>query len=129
LQLQGRSDKAALLFQQAVSRSAASPEVLNSYAWFLSTCPDTNFRDPAKAMQMLQKIDEGKLAADHYFQGTLAATMAAQGEYAGAVAAAEQSLALGEAAGDKVFVAGARDRLELYRSGRPYVLPVKEEQP
>lgn len=124
MQRQGRSDKAALIFEQAVSLFAAVPEIRNSYAWFLSTCPDAQWRDPAKAMQQLQKIESEQMAANHYFQGTLAATLAAQGDYKRAVAAAERAIALGEAAGDKFFVAGARSRLELYRAGQPYVLPL-----
>jgi tetratricopeptide (TPR) repeat protein len=124
MQRQGRSDKAASLLERAVSSFGEDPELRNSYAWFLSTCPVANFRDPAKAMQQLQSIDSEKMAANHYFQGTLAATLASQGDYAGAVAAAQRAIALGEAAGDKLFVAGTLSRLDLYRAGRPYVLPV-----
>jgi len=124
MQKQGRSDKAAALFEKTVAAFGEDPELRNSYAWFLSTSSDANLRDPAKAMQQLHTIDSSQMAANHYFQGTLAATLAAQGDYVGAVAAAERAITLGESAGDKLFVVGTRERLDLYRAGRPYVSPV-----
>lgn len=127
MQRQGRSDKAAALLEKSVAAFGEDPELRNSYAWFLSTSADANLRDSAKAMQQLQNIDSSQMATNHYFQGTLAATLAAQGDYAGAAAAAERAVALAEAVGDTQFVAGTRSRLALYRAGSPYILPINSD--
>lgn len=126
LQLQGRSDKADALFSEAL-RKFQDPDIVNGYAWFLATCPDANWRDPDKAMGILKQIPEDRLASTCYYQGTLAAIFAAQGRYNDAVAAAERAIAFGLEIGDNPFVAGTRSRLDLYRAGQPYVLPMPGE--
>jgi Flp pilus assembly protein TadD len=123
LQLQGRSDKADALLGDALHRFP-DPDIRNAYAWFLATCPDADWRDPAKAAETMQQIPETQRASVCYFLGTTAAILAAQGKYDEAAAVAESAIRLGEAVGDMSFVAATRERLELYRAGRPYVLSV-----
>jgi len=122
LQRQGRADKAALFFQDAV-RQHPSPDLLNAYAWFLATCPDATHRDPAKALEQLRTIGDAQLADSPYYQGTLAASLAASGRFAEAVAAAERALALAENSRDRNFIVATRQRLDLYRAGQAYVQP------
>jgi tetratricopeptide (TPR) repeat protein len=120
LQKQGRSDKAAALFEDVLSRLAID-DIHNSYAWFLATCADPDYRNPVKAMAQLREIQPALLETNSYYQGTLAATFAAQGDYSAAVVAAEKSIRLAESAGDRALAENTRERLALYRQGRPYI--------
>jgi predicted Zn-dependent protease len=116
----GRADKAAHLLETTILNNP-SADVRNAYAWFLATCSDATQRNAAKALEQLYAIDEVQLAGSAYFQGTLAASLAASGRFVDAVAAAERALALAQNSRDENFVAGTRERLNLYRAGQAYI--------
>ncbi len=122
LQTEGRAAQAAGLLEEN-SRNFPHEELHNAYAWFLATSPDSSLRNPALALQLMEKIPGDRMAASHYFQGTLAAALAANGRFAEASTAAEKAIVLATAQGDDDFIAGTRERLKLYRADQAYVQP------
>lgn len=92
----------------------------NNAAWLAATCPDEKYRDPKLALELAQKavaMTQGKVWET---LDTLAAAQAANGDYNAAIATSEQALALGD---DAAVHGGVRDRMVLYQSGKPYLMP------
>jgi len=50
--------RALTLLKEAVKAGGDDPQALNSLAWFLATCPDSRFRDPARAVELARKAVE-----------------------------------------------------------------------
>ena len=71
-----------------------------SIALFLSICPDDEFRDGKKAMELLEKaITQGELTEEgrlksHYYLNILAAVYAENGRFSEAVKAQQSALTL-----------------------------------
>ncbi len=89
------------------------------FAFFLSTCPDAEYRDGKKAVELAKKAVEkvGK-DADWKFFATLAAAHAEAGDFE--LAVVEQRKALDDKSLDKDDRAKMEKRLELYRAKKPY---------
>ena len=88
-------------------------------AWRLAVTPDG---DPARLDEALTLAREAASENEAHPRGqdTLAAVLAARGSYAEAVVAQEHALALAEGAGDAQLAGEMRERLALYREGKPY---------
>lgn len=105
-------------FEAAVELDPTAPR-LNSYAWFLATCPDAKGRDGKKAVELATKVVAQVGAGGNWvYRDTLAAAHAEAGDFD--LAVTEQKKALE----DKAIVAAERkkmeERLELYRAKKPY---------
>lgn len=122
LQAQGRAGQAAAFLRES-AQNFPHEELHNANAWLLATSPDPALRDPVAALEQTRKIGAAQLASNHYYQGTLAAAFAANGQFPEAVAAAGRAMEIARQQGDDEFVAGTRERLVLYRAGRAYVQP------
>jgi len=93
----------------------------NNAAWLAATCPDAEFRNGQRAVELAQKavaMTQGKVWE---VLDTLAAAQAENGDFTAAVATSEQALTLGS---DAAIHAGVRDRMQLYQAGKPYRMPV-----
>jgi len=113
--------KAHADFEQAVKQDPDYPNLLNSWAWQLATCPDSKYRNGPLALQFATRTKH---------LDTLAAAYAETGEFADAVAAqrrAIEQLKRGKEPNDPKAVARRtklkaemQKRLASYEAKRPY---------
>jgi tetratricopeptide (TPR) repeat protein len=112
----GDFEKAKDDFEKSLELSPDMPEVLNSYAWFLATCPDDEFRDGEKALKMAQgALVEGK-DKDWNHVDTLAAAFAEVKKFDDAIK--HQKVAIEMAPPEEKEE--HTSRLKLYESKSPY---------
>lgn len=88
-------------------------------AWLMSTSPDPEMRDAAKAVALAEQAAsmEGE---DPNVLNTLAAAYAEAGRFEEAAAQAGKAAALAERAGMLWFADEVRNRMRLYEDGKPY---------
>lgn len=115
---EGKGDysKARKDLMQADKMAGEIPDVANTVAWFLATCPDEDYRSGKKAIEMSEAVCEESEWKDASFIDTLAAAYAEQGEYEKAVEAQEKAVKLTK--GDNL--ATYQERLALYKDGKPF---------
>jgi tetratricopeptide (TPR) repeat protein len=111
-------DRAAADYAEAVRLDPKDAAAVNSLAWLLATCEDSQFRDGMRAFRLAALACELTGYHDHLCLDTLAAAYAEAGDFAAAVR--WQSKALELASGDARFAAGYRARVKLFREGTPY---------
>ena len=93
---------------------------LNNAAWLAATDPESTPETLAQAVAHARRaveLTDGRTSA---ILSTLAVTLAATGDFAGALEAGERALALAEAEADPALAERIRQRLELFRAGQPY---------
>jgi Flp pilus assembly protein TadD len=98
-----------------------SAENLNNLAWILATTKDTKLQNPTDAVKYARKACEltgpaGKPA----FLDTLAVAYAADGNFPEAVKTAEKAIKLAKDANEENLAEEIQERLNLYKSDRPY---------
>ncbi len=116
-----RSGRPALAVEHAREALRLAPDLLpvaNNLAWLLATTPRAELRDPEEALRLASAASSGAGGAEPAYLDTLAASHAALGRFAEAVAAAERGLALAEGRGDAALAGALREHLALYRAGR-----------
>ena len=117
----GRNQRAgALSAYRGALAVRRDPTVLNNLAWFLAVRGERADADEAIALAEEALAQFG--AEDAGGLDTLAAAYAAAGRTNAAVATAERALRIASAS-DPDLAGGIRQRLALYRSGRPYREP------
>lgn len=82
-------------FEACEEHAEGEPNILNNFAWLLSTSPDAEVRDPAKGLRLAQRaveLSSGRPRA--FFHGTLAAAEAAGGNFDAALVALGRARAL-----------------------------------
>jgi type IV pilus biogenesis/stability protein PilW len=123
LAARGRLEEAIGNFRQAIRIKPNFTEALNNLAWVLAASPDDETRDGAEAVRLAERVCELTHDGEPSFLGTLAAAYAEAGRFPEAVATAEKAEQLATAAGLKKLAGENRQRLELYRAGKPYHEP------
>lgn len=126
----GEYGKAVADYNQGLLFKPNDTYACNKLAWLYATCPDEEYRDGNKAIEIAKKacqFDGGKYWLNI---GTLAAAYAETGDFEMAkqwhakpieLAATDKSLK------DK-YRQDLRDRLELYKQGKPYREDLKKRQ-
>jgi tetratricopeptide (TPR) repeat protein len=114
----GDYDRAIADYGEAIRLNPQFASAYNSLAWLLATSQDAKVRDGKRAVQLAQKA--GALDSWHNanYLGTLAAAYAESGQFADAVHSQEKALGFPDY--EKTSGTAARERLSLYRSGKPY---------
>jgi tetratricopeptide (TPR) repeat protein len=102
--------------EQAIRLNPKDYFAHNNLAWVLATCPDGEHRNGKRAMEHATKACELSGVAPWFCLGTLAAAYAEVGDFEEARTWAKGSLRL--APEDER--AGCKERLKLYKEGRPY---------
>lgn len=105
-------------YQAAIGLEPLNAVPYNALAWLRATAPDRDVRDGAEAMRLARKAVRFGDTAQH--RDTLAAAYAETGRFARAVEEEERAIALSGDSGRREVVAGFRERLQLYRRGRPF---------
>jgi tetratricopeptide (TPR) repeat protein len=119
LQNRGERRAAAEVYRSATERDPRWPEEFAAKAWGLATNPDANLRDPQLACEMAGQAVEGVADPPPALLDTLAAALAARGDFEEAVRTGQRALDKAAAAGDVTQAEAIRDRLQLYRSRKP----------
>ncbi|MFN0016713.1 MAG: tetratricopeptide repeat protein [Pirellulaceae bacterium] len=112
----GQWEDAAEDYRRAIKLSPKFGRAYRGAAWLMATCPEDRFRDAdlavASARQALALDGNG----DYAYLDTLAAALANAGEFEDAKTTQEKALQIAPDAATTEL----RERLTLYRSGRPY---------
>ena len=119
-----RPAEAVAAFRDALSVEPGLPAALGPLAGILAAHPRRDLRNPAEAVRLAER-----LAGQFSFQeprslDLFGAAYAAAGDYRNAIQAAERAAALAGSEGTADLAAAIRQRLDLYRAGRPYVGPL-----
>jgi protein O-mannosyl-transferase len=117
---QGKAKDALAEYRAAIKARPDFPEALNNLAWLLATHPDLQLRNGAEAVDLAERACRLTGRQQAYMLGTLGAAYAEAGQFAEAVAAAEQAKALAEKANDAEAAAMNDKLLALYRARQPY---------
>jgi Flp pilus assembly protein TadD len=123
LAAKGRFDEAIENYRKAIQINPKFSEALNNLAWVLATSPDAGLRNGAEAVRLAERACELTHYGEPSFIGTLAAAYAEAGRFPAAVTTAEKAEQLATSAGSKKPAEENRQRLELYRTGKPYHEP------
>jgi tetratricopeptide (TPR) repeat protein len=88
-----RSSDAAKLYRKALKLESADADVNNELAWFLATCAEPRWRDPARAVSLAKKAVDAKPESGNY-RNTLGAALYRSGDDKAAVAELEKAMSL-----------------------------------
>ncbi len=93
----------------------------NALAWLLATCPDPDFRDGPKALDLAWEAVDIK--ADAYNYDTLAAAQAQMGQFEEAIRNQERAINLitRDPLVPESLKSAYQDRIRLYRNGEPFL--------
>lgn len=94
---------------------------LTPFVWLLATHPEPRARRPDQARQLAERIVTASGRKDPVALDALAAALAALGRFADAVLIASEAVAIPQA--PPALQQEIRERLVLYRAGKPFVLP------
>jgi spermidine synthase len=106
-------------FQQALQLEPNDPEVQNSLAWLLATCPEASLRNGDKALQLAQRANELAGGKNPVLLRTLAAAFAEAGRFGDAVQSEQKAIELARAAGRQDMVEQFNSELKRYEAGLP----------
>jgi tetratricopeptide (TPR) repeat protein len=111
--------EAVLDFEEALRLAPSMDWLHHSYAFFRATCPESDYRDGKKAVELAKKaIELADSDADWEYHATLAAAYAEAGQFDKAVE--EQTKALEDKSLDREDRDKMEQRLKLYREKKPY---------
>jgi tetratricopeptide (TPR) repeat protein len=93
--------------------------LLNNYAWILSTSPEDKARDGARALELGTKACEMTDFSEAHLVSTLAAAYAETGDFDKAVEYAKKAVELGEKE-ESEQIDQLRDELKSYEEKKPW---------
>lgn len=104
-------------FNEAIKIDANDADAADSAAWVMATAPDAKLRNGKRAVELATKACELTQWKNGSYVDTLAAAYAEAGDFAEAVRRQQQALANPEF--DQSEGKNARNRLALYKAGKP----------
>ena len=117
----GRADAAIAACRRALAHMPGQPQLQNQLAWYLATAADDAQRAPQEALALARALAERTAHGVPDVLETLAAALAANGDYESALQHAESAKAM---VADSATHAAMHERLDracdAYRAGRPY---------
>lgn len=116
----GQPANAIAVLRRGLAAKLDDPRLYNDLAWRLATCADDAQRDPEQAVQFARKAVDATGAESYNELDTLAAALAANGQFEQAIATAEQALQIAQNA-DPAATDRIAKRLEGYRRREPYI--------
>jgi tetratricopeptide (TPR) repeat protein len=112
-------------FRRVLRAKPDSVPAETQLAWLLATSPSASSDDHRTALATAERLVRKTSGQDASILDVMAAAFAANGQFDRAVETAERMLVTLGSSGDPRAVSAARDRLALYRSGKPYVVDVR----
>ncbi len=122
--VQGNTERAIADFSRVIQLEPKFADAYDSLALILATSAEAKVRDGKRAVELAQRACELTEWRNPYYINTLAAAHAEAGDYARATELQEK--ALGLKAFSPAGESAARERLELYRAGKPLREPQKK---
>ena len=104
-------------YEEAIRLSPKFTNAYSAYAWLLSSCPDAQFRNGAKALENAQKAYDLSGKSVSYLD-VLGSAHAEAGNFEEAIKCVKQALATPEY--EKQYGAALRKRLQFYEQGQAY---------
>jgi tetratricopeptide (TPR) repeat protein len=107
-------------YERALAGRPDEVRLLNRTGWILATASDERVRDGARAVALAERAT--RLTNRQHVESldTLAAAYAQAGRFGDAVAAGRDALAAARTRDDRAIIPELEQRLELYRSQRPF---------
>lgn len=87
-------DKAVDAYENVIRIDSKNVHALNNLAWLLVTCPDAQFRDGVRALELASIAVS--LKRESFVLDTYAEALAANNRYTGAIAAAKEALSMAQ---------------------------------
>ena len=106
---------AIVQFKEALKLNPSQPEILNTFAWTLLTCPDQTLRDSRKALELAQKACELTQSKHPQYLNTLAVAYAKNSNLNEAIRISEKAVALAQARGDQTSAANLQKQLDIFK--------------
>ncbi len=119
----GRVAETISHFQKALQLKADDPEMQDSLAWLLATCPQAALRNGNQAVELAQRANQFTSGKNPIILRTLAAGYAEAGRFSEAVETAQRALHLAEAQSNASLAGQLQIELKLYQAGSPFHLP------
>lgn len=117
---QGDFREAAALWKKALSCEPFYATAMKNLAWVLATCPDDTVWDPPASFEYAERACSIAGTDSPAYLDTLAAAYAACGDYRKAADLMHEALKQPSLQNNPQLKTGLEQRLELYKSGRPY---------
>ncbi len=127
----GDFDKAVSHWQLALRLNPDNAGVLGKLAWLLATCNNPKYRDPTRAVELVEHACKLTGYNDPKLLDTLAAAYAASGRFDDAINIAQKALAIlsgvasaktdATTAAQKDLASNITKRLKLYQQHQPYL--------
>lgn len=128
--MDGQDGEAVAVLDRALKQNPGHMDLRNSLAWILATTPSSAHRNGARAVQLSTGLTSASKDTLADYRDTLAAAYAEAGRYAEAVRTQELAMPVLEGSRRSTIRsrAKARQRLQNYRSGKPwYYRPVPNQ--
>ncbi len=119
-QAANRPEQALANYKEAVRLAPDTPQCLNALAWIYATSPKAEMRNGAEAVRLADRACQITKRHNTEMLDTLAAAYAEAGRFDEAIKTTEEIRALAVSAHNPGMVDTARQRLELYKAGKPY---------
>jgi cytochrome c-type biogenesis protein CcmH/NrfG len=130
LERTGKFKEAIAHYREALRLRPDWPDALNDLAWLLATSSDQSIRDPQSACELGQTALKLNQDRQPISMDTMAASLAARGEFARAIRAQEEAIKSATAGGaDPKWIGQLENRLALYRQHQPFVQTPAATQP
>ncbi|WP_197528545.1 tetratricopeptide repeat protein [Aeoliella mucimassa] len=113
----GRYRSAMNDYETAIQLAPAFADAHRSLAWLYATCPDRECRNPSKSVALAKRAIELSGEPDDLEYDTLAAGLAASGDYQNAVAMMDKALEMATEKDRENYTW----RRQLYTKGQPYI--------
>jgi tetratricopeptide (TPR) repeat protein len=119
----GRVDEAIPHFQKTLEISPGNSKAcynLTQVAWVLATSPEASVRNGAKAVALVEQVEQFSQGRNPLVLETLAAAYAEAGRFPEAVAAAERAQRLAAQQGNASLADVLGKAIKLYQAGTPF---------
>lgn len=117
----GETGRGLQFLQWAAEGDGTNVTVINNLAWQLAANPSERVRNPELALKWANRANAMTGGKHPAILDTVAVAYAAAGDFASAIKVIELGIAAG--AGDEAVIGPMRDRLQLFRLGKPYFDP------
>ena len=124
LQSTGQPVEAVSQYREVLRQQPKAVNAANNLAWILATHNDGQVRDSAEALRLARRVAKLTGARQPSALDTLAAALAAAGEFSEAVRVAEKALQLARTQKQTQLADKIESRLQLYRHSQPYREPL-----